>query len=178
MKFTVIASAVVSTLLFATSSVEAHVTAFPSIGVSGAYLETNFRVPHGCDGITTDMLIIEIPKGVTFVKPRAVIPWNTTINTVPLDVPIVTPSGTLNASVVSVVYSNGLLLDSMYEDFGMQFMLPVMEGGLYWRVSQRCVNNDWRNWTAVPDANGKMTGHPAPVITVSNATILTGDDIA
>ncbi|KAF8929268.1 hypothetical protein EDD21DRAFT_383927 [Dissophora ornata] len=173
MKFTVVASAVVSTLLFATSSVEAHVTANPSIAVSGAYLQTNFRVPHGCDGNATDMVIIEVPKGVTSVKPRAVVPWNTTINMIPLDVPIVTSTSTVNTTVGSVVYSNGLLLDSMYEDFGMQFKLPVMEGALYWRVYQHCVNNAWNNWTEVPDASGKTTGFPAPVITVSNASTTT-----
>ena len=74
MKIAVIASAVVSTLLFETSSVEAHITANLTIAVSGAYLQTNFRVPHGCDGNATDMLIIEVPNGVTSVKPRAVVP--------------------------------------------------------------------------------------------------------
>ncbi|KAG0304830.1 hypothetical protein BGZ98_004975 [Dissophora globulifera] len=151
-------------------TVEAHVTANPSSAVSGAYFQSNFRVPHGCDGNATDMVIVEIPKGVTSVKPRAVLPWNTTINMVALDVPIVTPSGTVNTTIGSVVWSNSVLLDSMYEDFGLQFKLPVMEGPLYWHVYQRCVNNAWNNWTGVPDASGNTAGFPAAVITVLNAT--------
>ncbi|KAG0365422.1 hypothetical protein BC939DRAFT_455784 [Gamsiella multidivaricata] len=170
MKFSIIASAVVSTILFTAPSVSAHVTANPNIAVSNSYFQTNFRVPHGCNGNSTDLVIVEIPKGVTSVKPHAVLPWNTTINMVPLDVPIVTPDGTINTTVGSVTWSNGQLLDSMYEDFGLQFKLPAMTGPLYWNVYQHCVNNEWNNWTSVPDANGKTTGFPAAVINVSNST--------
>ncbi|KAI1321358.1 hypothetical protein EDD11_006696 [Mortierella claussenii] len=174
MKFTILASAVVSTLLLATSSVEAHVTANPSAAVSGGYFQTNFRVPHGCDGNATDMVIVEIPKGVSSVRPHATVPWNTTINMIALDTPITTPTGVINTTVGSVTWSNGQLLDSMYEDFGLQFKLPTMEGPLYWSVYQHCVNNAWNNWTNVPDASGKTAGFPAAVIQVSNATATSG----
>lgn len=170
MKFSVIAASVVSTLLLATSAVEAHVTANPSAAVSGGYFQTNFRVPHGCDGNATDRVIVEIPKGVSSVKPRATAPWATTINMVPLDVPITTPEGTINTTVGSVTWSNGVLPDSMYEDFGLTFKLPVTEGPLYWNVYQHCVNNAWNNWTGVPDASGKTSGYPAAVINISNST--------
>ncbi|KAF9109401.1 hypothetical protein BGX27_007658 [Mortierella sp. AM989] len=169
MKITILAT-VVSTLLIATSSVEAHVTANPSAGVSGAYFQSNFRVPHGCDGNSTDSVTVEIPKGVTSVKPRSIYPWNATINMVPLETPITTPTGVVNTTVGSITWSNGLILDSMYEDFGLQFKLPVMEGPLYWRVYQHCVNNAWNNWTSVPDASGKTTGEPAAVINIAKAT--------
>ncbi|KAF9991246.1 hypothetical protein BGZ65_000834, partial [Modicella reniformis] len=148
----------------------AHVTANPSVGVSGAYFQTNFRVPHGCNGNATDRVIVEIPKGVSSVKPRATVPWNTTINMVPLDVPITTPTGVVNTTVGSITWSNGELSDSMYEDFSLQFKLPTMEGALYWKVYQHCVNNEWNNWTSVPDSNGKTNGFPAAVINISNAT--------
>ncbi|KAF9362539.1 hypothetical protein BGX34_005956 [Mortierella sp. NVP85] len=175
MKFSVIIATVASTLLFASSSVEAHVTANPSAAVSGAYFQTNFRVPHGCDGNATDRVIVEIPKGVTSVKPRATVPWTTAINMVPLDVPITTPTGQINTTVGSVTWSGGQLLDSMYEDFGLQFKLPIMEGPLYWKVYQHCVNNEWNNWTSVPDANGKTDGFPAAVINIANATTAPGN---
>ncbi|KAF9177811.1 hypothetical protein BGZ51_003184 [Haplosporangium sp. Z 767] len=169
MKFTVVATAIVSTILMASSSVEAHVTANPSVGISGGYLQTNFRVPHGCDGNATDMVIVEIPKGVSAVKPRGLQPWTTTINMVPLEVPITTPEGTVNTTIGSVTWSNGQLLDNMYEDFGLTFKLPEMEGPLYFNVNQRCVNQAWNNWTNVPDANGKTAGFPAAVIKISKA---------
>ncbi|KAF9400620.1 hypothetical protein BGX21_003851 [Mortierella sp. AD011] len=172
MKFSILVT-VVSTLIIAASSVEAHVTANPSAGVSGSYFQSNFRVPHGCDGNSTDMVIVEIPKGVTSVKPRALYPWNTAINMVALDTPITTSTGVINTTVGSITWSNGLILDSMYEDFGLQFKLPVMEGPLYWRVYQHCVNNAWNNWTAIPDSTGKTTGEPAAVINVANATTST-----
>ncbi|KAF9082951.1 hypothetical protein BGX29_007499 [Mortierella sp. GBA35] len=173
MKFLAVATAVVSTLLLAHST-EAHVTANPSVGVSGTYLQTNFRVPHGCDGNSTDMVIVEIPQNVTSVKPRATTPWTTTINMVPLAVPIVTPKGTVNTTIGSITWSNGQLLDSMYEDFGLQFKLPQMTGPLYWSVYQHCVNGGWNNWTNIPDASGKTAGFPAAVITISNATAAPG----
>ncbi|KAK5815356.1 hypothetical protein F5H01DRAFT_345601 [Linnemannia elongata] len=170
MKFLAVATAVVSTLLLAASNVEAHVTANPSVGVSGAYFQTNFRVPHGCEGNATDLVIVEIPKNVTSVKPRATYPWNTTINMIPLAVPIVTPTGTVNMTVGSVTWSNGNLADNMYEDFGLQFKLPQIIGPLYWSVYQHCVNGGWQNWTNIPDAKGATAGFPAAVITISNTT--------
>ncbi|KAF9283760.1 hypothetical protein BGZ68_005113 [Mortierella alpina] len=173
MKIAILAT-VVSTLLLATSNVEAHVTANPSAGVSGAYFQANFRVPHGCDGNSTDMVIIEIPKSVTSVKPRATVPWTTAINMVPLEVPIVTPTGTVNTTVGSVTFAGGNLLDTMYEDFGLQFKLPQMTGPLYWSVYQHCVNGAWNNWTNIPDANGKTSGMPAAVINIANATATPG----
>jgi len=72
--------------------------------------------------------------------------------------------------VGSVTWSGGNLPDSFYEDFGLQFKLPVMEGPLYWFVSQHCTNGAWNNWTNVPDAAGKTAGFPAAVITITNAT--------
>lgn len=169
MKFLAVATAVVSTLLLATSNVEAHVTANPSVGVSGSYFQTNFRVPHGCDGNATDLVIIEIPKNVTSVKPRATYPWNTTINMVPLDVPITTPTGTVNTTIGSITWSNGNLPDAMYEDFGLQFKLPKTTGPLYWSVYQHCVNGAWNNWTSVPDAKGTYAGSPAAMVNITAA---------
>ncbi|KAF9118939.1 hypothetical protein BGW39_000736 [Mortierella sp. 14UC] len=125
MKFLAVATAVVSTLLLTTSNVEAHVTANPSLGVSGAYFQTNFRVPHGCEGNATDLVIVEIPEKVTSVKPRATYPWNTTINMIPLAVPITTPTGTVNTTIGSVTWSNGALPDAMYEDFGLHTVSTV-----------------------------------------------------
>ncbi|KAG0053596.1 hypothetical protein BGZ83_000806 [Gryganskiella cystojenkinii] len=176
MKFTssitVVATALVSALLVS-STVEAHVTANPSVGVSGAYFQSNFRVPHGCDGNATDAITIQIPKGVTSVKPKVTVPWTTKIDMVPLETPIVTPTGTINTTVGSVTWSGGNLPDSFYEDFGLQFKLPVMEGPLYWSVFQHCVNGGWQNWTNAPDAAGKTAGFPAAVITIANATTTT-----
>ncbi|KAF8985474.1 hypothetical protein CPC16_002362 [Podila verticillata] len=169
MKFTAAVATVVSTLFLA-SSAQAHVTANPSVAVSGGYFQTNFRVPHGCDGNATDLVIIQIPKGVSGVKPRITVPWVTSIQMVPLDTPIVTPTGTVNTTVGSVTWANGNLPDAYYEDFGLQFKLPVMNGPLYWNVMQHCTNGGWNNWTNVPDAAGKTAGFPAAVITVANAT--------
>ncbi|KAG0263084.1 hypothetical protein BG011_009287 [Mortierella polycephala] len=138
MKFIIVATAIVSTILTASSSVEAHVTANPSI-----------------------------PKGVSAVKPRGLHPWATTIGMVPLEVPITTPEGTVNTTIGSVTWSNGQLLDNMYEDFGLTFKLPEMEGPLYFNVNQRCTNQAWNNWTSIPDANGKTSGFPAAVIKIS-----------
>ncbi|GJJ78056.1 hypothetical protein EMPS_10415 [Entomortierella parvispora] len=171
---TVLASALVSAILLGSSSVEAHVTANPSVAVSGGYFQSNFRVPHGCDGNATDSVTVEIPKGVSGVKPKATVPWITNINMVPLDTPITTPTGTINTTVGSITWSGGNLLDSYYEDFGLQFKLPVMEGPLYWSVYQHCTNGAWNNWTNIPDASGKTAGFPAAVITVANATTTDG----
>ncbi|KAF9407301.1 hypothetical protein BGZ94_002757 [Podila epigama] len=169
MKFAATVATVVSTLLVATS-VQAHVTANPSVGTANAYFQTNFRVPHGCDGNATDRVIVEIPKGVTAVKPKATVPWTTTINMVPLDPPVVTPTGTVNTTVGSITWAGGNLPDNMYEDFGLQFKLPATTGPLYWMINQHCVNGEWNNWTGIPDAAGKTSGFPAAVIQINNAT--------
>ncbi|KAF9157962.1 hypothetical protein DFQ26_008121 [Actinomortierella ambigua] len=169
MKFTASVFAVTATLL-ATAS--AHVTINPPTGTSGGYSQGNFRVPHGCSGNATDQVIVQIPKDVTSVKPRALPPWTTTINMVPLDVPIQTESGTINTTVGSVTWSGGNLPDSFYEDFGLQFKLPKMNGTLYWNVYQHCVNGEWLNWTQVPGPDGKYppNGAPAASMTVLNTT--------
>ncbi|KAF9581902.1 hypothetical protein BGW38_000915 [Lunasporangiospora selenospora] len=171
MKFAATVSAIVaSAVLLASSVVEAHVTTNPSAATPGSYFQTNFRVPHGCEGNTTDYVRVEIPKGVSSVKPRALYPWKTEIEMVALETPITTPTGTINSTVGFVTWSGGLIPDNMYEDFGLQMKLPQMTGNLYWSVYQRCINGGWQNWTGVPDAAGKTSGFPAAVIAIANAT--------
>ncbi|KAG0232566.1 hypothetical protein BGW42_008080 [Actinomortierella wolfii] len=170
MKFTASIVAVAATLV---ATVSAHVTINPPTGVSGGYHQGNFRVPHGCEGgIATNYVTVEIPKGVSSVKPRALATWTTTINMIPLDPPIQTETGTINTTVGSVTWSGGNIPDAFYEDFGLQFKLPKMNGTLYWNVYQRCVNNVWLNWTQVPGPDGKYPsgGAPAASMTVLNTT--------
>ena len=46
-----------------------------SVPSGGHGTQISFRVGHGCDGVDTDSLLIQIPEGVTGVKPKWMAGW-------------------------------------------------------------------------------------------------------
>ena len=83
------------------------------------------RPGHGCDGDATNTITVEIPSGVTGVKPQQKAGWDTTFDG------------------KTITWSGGALPDSQFDDFGIKLTWPklsdgVMSQAIYFKTVQMC----------------------------------------
>lgn len=152
-----------STLALLATAAHAHVTLENQQAAIGSTYKATFRVPHGCEGSATIKFRVQIPEGVTGVKPMPKPGW--TLETV-VDKDV-KPSGEHGAgpAVKEVVWSGGKLLDSNYDEFVLRGALAdsLKPGMLYFPAVQECEQGAER-WIEIP-AEGKSAGDykkPAP----------------
>ncbi|KAF0698304.1 Aste57867_11068 [Aphanomyces stellatus] len=145
----------------------AHVTCNPAIAAPNSYFVTVVRVPHSFPGATTVNVSVSIPAGVSSVKPKQVGGWK-------IDETFTTVNGT--STVSQVTWYGGNLPDELYQDFGLNMKLPDVPVNtvLYFPVVQVTTPNGTLAWNSTPDTAGKLAdaGHPAPKVTIVNASTL------
>jgi periplasmic copper chaperone A len=129
--------------------------------VGGGYgTEITIRVPHGCDGAATDSLEVQIPAGVTSVKPKQLAGWTIDVVSTPPVLPSMAPGASLtdeqmdamNAPVVtSVKWSGGSLPDNEYADFQLSAIFPETPGTIAFPAVQMCGDTQVA-WIEIPAA--------------------------
>ena len=163
-------AAILSTLAVPAS---AHVDIIDGSAVPGGGHGTQitFRIPHGCDGVATDSIVIQVPEGVTGVKPRWMAGW--TIETEPRADATASTAPDASATpaeqeVGVVMWSGGPLPDDQYLDFQLLAVFPETPGAvLYFPVVQRCAASETA-WIEIP-AEGQTEDdleYPAPAVTI------------
>jgi uncharacterized protein YcnI len=169
-----LAGAVVGAALLSALAVpvSAHVSIIDGSAVHGGGHGTQitFRVPHGCDGAASDTVEVQVPDGVTGVKPKWLAGW--TIETEPRAAAGASvapdPSAEPVEPEVGVVrWTGGPLPDGQYLDFQMLAVFPETPGEVYFPVVQRC-GDDEVAWIEIP-AEGQTEDDlddPAPAVTV------------
>jgi uncharacterized protein YcnI len=145
----------------------AHITASPNEAQAGAYFQTAFTVPHGCNGTPTIAVRVKIPDGVLSVKPQMKPGWEISITNRKLVKPIDAGHGRMIAETVDeVAWRGGSLPDSYYDTFGLVMKLPDTPGRtLYFPIVQECKEGVHR-WIGIPAAGQKWNDvrEPAPFI--------------
>jgi uncharacterized protein YcnI len=156
----------------------AHVYIVESDVVGGGYgTEVTIRIPHGCDGAATTALEVQIPAGVTSVKPKLMAGWTIdVVSTTPV-VPSMAPGASpltdeqldaMTAPIVSSVkWSGGTLPDSEYADFQLRAVFPETPGTVSLPAVQYCGDTQVA-WIEMPAAgqDPETLEHPAPSVTV------------
>jgi uncharacterized protein YcnI len=147
------------------SVASAHVEPTQSTAPAGGYPVIGFNVPHGCDGSSTRQVTIQIPAGVSYVKPRPIAGWRVTIVRGTLPQPVKDFAGnTQTKGVVAVRWTGGPLADTMFQTFDLMLGLPNTPGKtLYFKTVQRCVKGVTR-WIEIPKAGQAEPEHPAPAV--------------
>jgi uncharacterized protein YcnI len=155
----------------------AHVYVVETQVVGGGYgTDVTVRVPHGCEGAATTALEVQIPAGVTSVKPKLMAGWTIDIVSAPPVLPSMAPDASLtdeqmdamNAPIVSSIsWSGGTLPDSEYADFQVRAVFPTTPGTVMFPAIQHCGDTEVA-WIEVPAAgqDPETLEHPAPSVTV------------
>jgi uncharacterized protein YcnI len=161
-------------LLLATAgAASAHVTASPGESAAGGYTVLDFGVPHGCDGSPTTAVAIQIPEGVTSVKPTVVAGWKIDIDMETLATPLDDGhGGKITERTASVTYTaTAEPLDDAYRQvFPVSMKMPDEAGTtLAFPVVQTCVQGETA-WITVPEEGKAEPEHPAPVVVLTAAS--------
>jgi uncharacterized protein YcnI len=165
----VLALAVSVSALFATSApASAHVSVqmYGETAKAGSYGAVFLRVPHAAPGLNTVKVEVQIPEGVTAVKPQRVPGW--------------VESTTLaddGKTVASVIWENGSLPDTSFADFGIQVKFPATPGNtLYFKTVQTLNDGSTAAWIEIPAAgvDSHSLAKPSPSIKLAGAPTTTG----
>jgi uncharacterized protein YcnI len=144
----------------------AHVTANPSEAATG-YGYTEFRVPHGCDGAATTSVTVQIPAGITSVKPEAVAGWKVSTKEGTLPEPVDVFGESVTEGVTEISWTGGPLPDSQLQNFGVSFFASESLAGetAWFRVVQQCSEGVHR-WVEIPIEGEEEPEEPAPGIAI------------
>jgi len=160
----IVTLAVAAAGLFATSapaSAHATVQMYGEEAKAGSYGAVFIRIPHGAAGVDTVKVEVQIPEGVTAVKPQRVPGWN--------------ESTTLAAdgkTVASVIWAGGALPDTSFADFGIQVKFPATPGStLYFKTVQTLSDGSTAAWIEIPAAgvDAHSLAKPAPAVKIAAA---------
>ena len=150
------AAALVSTPVWA------HVTLEQPQATVGSTAKLVFRVPHGCQGSAMTTFKVQIPEGVTNVKPQPKAGWQLATVKAKLDKPIVGEHGaTITEVVREVVWSGGRLPDDFYDEFVLRGALPGKAGMIYLPAVQECEKGVER-WIEIPSEGKKSDDYKMP----------------
>lgn len=143
----------------------AHVEPTQSTAAAGSYPVIGFNVPHGCDGAATRQVTIQIPAGVSYVKPKVKAGWRIAFTKGTLPQPVKDFSGkTLTTGITAVTWSGGPLPDAYLDTFELMLGLPNTPGKtLYFKTVQRCTKGVNR-WVEIPVKGQAEPEHPAPAV--------------
>lgn len=163
-----------ATLMLATAlPASAHVTIIDGVNVpSGGHgTQISFRVGHGCDGAPTDTIEIQVPEGVTGVKPKWLAGWTAETQPRVAAEASVAPDASAESDhpeVGVVRWTGGPLPDGQYLDLQMLAVFPETPGAVvYFPVVQRCGDAE-SAWIQIP-AEGQDPDEldsPAPSVTI------------
>lgn len=140
-----------------------HATLDVEQAPSGSYYKAAFNVPHGCEGSPTLKVRVQIPDGVTGVKPQPKAGWQLEIVKAKLDKPINAGHGRMVTETVrEVVWGGGRLLDENLEVFLVQMKLPDQPGKTLWfPVVQEC-EKGFNRWIEIPAAGASAHDLKSP----------------
>jgi periplasmic copper chaperone A len=149
--------------LMAMQVASAHIVLAVREAPAGSYLKAVFQVPHGCEGVATTAIQIDLPAGIVIAKPASKSGWTLTIQREPLVHPVTNEGHQLTERVKSIRWEGGSLPDAEFEEFTVLVRLPADVGRISFPVVQVCGSSQvaWVQEPA-PDASSKAPPHPAP----------------
>ncbi|MFF5156068.1 YcnI family protein [Streptomyces sp. NPDC000348] len=154
----------------------AHVSVQPEgEAAQGGYAVVGFKVPNERDNASTTKLEVTFPTDhpLASVMPQPVEGWDVQVTTSKLDEPLETHGEKINEAVSKVTWTaKG---DGIEPGFFQKFpvsvgTLPEDTDELVFKALQTYSNKEVVRWIEVPQEGQEEPEHPAPVLTLSEAS--------
>lgn len=155
---------------FSATPALAHASLETGQVAAGSTYKAVMRIPHGCKGLPTIALTIDLPEGVIAAKPMPKPGW--TVETVrgaygkTYDY-YGTP---MSEGVTQIRWSGGELPDDFYDEFVFRARITgdLADTTVAFPTTQFCPEGQQVAWTeiAAPGQNPHDLAHPAPTLTV------------
>jgi uncharacterized protein YcnI len=138
------------------ASAHASIQMYGEKATANAYGAVFIRIPHAAADRSTVKVEVQIPEGVTAVKPQRLSGWNESIT-----------KSADGLTVSSVTWSNGSLPDTSFQDFGIQVKFPKDAGTLYFKTVQTLDDGSTVAWIEIPAAgvDSHSLAKPSPSVT-------------
>jgi periplasmic copper chaperone A len=177
MKFTTkfIAACAIS---YCSGSAFSHVTLEQSSVETNATTKATLRVGHGCEGLPTQALRVQIPEGFVGAKPMSKAGWTLFIQRSKLAKPYDDHGKQVTEDVNEVTWTantrEAYISDEHYDEFVLRGKAPGTAGPLWFKVTQLCKDGDkiaQNPWTEVPASGTSTKGlkFPAALLNVTNS---------
>jgi periplasmic copper chaperone A len=164
---TVLSLACMAALLTLAQNAAAHLSLESPHAISGSYAKLVMKLGHGCEGTPTVKVRIQIPEGVTSVKPMQKPQWKVETVKGKLATPLDDGHGhKITEGIKEVVWSGGRVPEENYDEFVMHVKLPDQPNQtLYFPSVQECVKGVHR-WIEIPAAGKTSRDYkePAPAL--------------
>ncbi len=145
------------------SAALAHVTLEQPSVEAGTYYKATLRVGHGCEGLPTAVLKVQIPEGFQGAKPMPKAGWTLAMLRTKLAKSYDNHGKAVTEDVNEITWTassaDQYLADTHYDEFVLRGKSPTTTGPLWFKVTQLCKDGDknGRNvWDEVP-ASGTST---------------------
>ncbi len=138
------------------ASAHASVQMYGESATSGGYGAVFIRVPHAKPGLVTNTVEVQIPEGVTAVKPQRIAGWTEKVN-----------YAADGKTATSVTWSGGDLPDTSFQDFGISVKFPATPGvTLYFKTVQTLSDGSLAAWIEIPAAgvDAHSLSYPSPSV--------------
>jgi uncharacterized protein YcnI len=149
------------------ASAHATVQMYGEKATANSYGAVFIRIPHAAADRSTVKVEVQIPEGVTAVKPQRLSGWSESVT-----------KGADGKTVTSVTWSNGSLPDTAFQDFGIQVKFPATAGVLYFKTVQTLDDGSTIAWVEIPAAgvDSHSLAKPAPSVTTVAAAPAHGSE--
>lgn len=147
------------------TAAQAHVVLTEPQAVAGSYYKATLRVGHGCNGLATQGIVVQVPSGFQGAKPQPKAGWAVSTRQAKLAQPYSSHGNTVTDDVVEVrwtaISKDHALPDEQFDEFAFMGRLPEQAGPLWVKVLQTC-DGGRNDWSDVPASGTSTRGLKQP----------------
>ncbi len=134
------------------------------------------RVGHGCEGLPTAALRVQLPEGFSGAKPMPKAGWTLTTVRSKLAKPYDDHGKSVTEDVSEITWTanskEAYLADSQYDEFILRGKTPATAGAIWFKVTQLCKEGDktaQNPWVDIPATGTSTKGikFPAALLNVT-----------
>jgi periplasmic copper chaperone A len=162
-------------ILYWANTALAHVTLEQASVETNATTKATLRVGHGCEGMPTQALRVQVPEGFLGSKPMPKAGWTLTVQRAKLAKPYDDHGRQITEDVTEVTWTakapEFYIGNDQYDEFVLRGKAPGTPGPLWFKVSQMCqdgVKTGQNPWVEVPASGTSTKGlkFPAALLNV------------
>jgi periplasmic copper chaperone A len=161
------------------------ISAFSHVTLEQQQVETNtaykavLRVGHGCEGLPTTALRVQIPAGFLGAKPMPKAGWTLQVTRATLATPFNNNGTPVTEDVTEITWTaqsaGSALPDNQYDEFILRGRAAMPAGAAWFKVTQLCKDGPKEGsnpWTEIPAQGSSTRGlkYPAALLNVTAAT--------
>jgi periplasmic copper chaperone A len=161
----------------------AHITLEQPTVETNATTKATLRVGHGCDGLPTQALRVQVPEGFQGTKPMPKAGWTLSVQRAKLAKPYDDHGKQITEDVTEVTWTakapEFTINNDQYDEFVLRGKAPSTPGPLWFKVSQLCKDGDKTGqnpWLDIPASGTSTKGmkFPAALLNVTAPAVAAG----